>query len=226
MECDLAGGERAWPSIVGGVLTARNSGAYLHTQSGLWNSTPGLSFWLQWEAASWFGLAYTVAPQLSCSVLEFSPVNDRVTSLHVQVRDRSLTVVSAYELNSSAHNSAFLEEYWKVVWLGTPSFHWEALMHRWAATVFAPGREGYDWEGWPPQSKPGWCVFCWSSNLITGYPFEHLAPGPLGRRSMINFAIAWSDLGSYCMSRILRWRDDWAWNWSPHGGKTDPLTRA
>lgn len=32
--------------------------------------------------------------------------------------------------------------------------------------------------------------FCWSSNLLTGYPFEHLASGPLGRRSMINFAIA------------------------------------
>ena len=43
-----------------------------------------------------------VAPQLSRHVLEFTPVNERVASLHLQVGDRSLTVVSAYGPNGSA----------------------------------------------------------------------------------------------------------------------------
>ena len=35
-----------------------------------------------------------IAPQLSRHVLEFNPVNERVVSLHLQVGDRSLTVLS------------------------------------------------------------------------------------------------------------------------------------
>ena len=50
-----------------------------------------------------------IAPQLSRHVLEFSPVNKRVVSLRLRVRDRSLTVVLAYEPNSSAEYPAFLE---------------------------------------------------------------------------------------------------------------------
>ena len=50
-----------------------------------------------------------IAPQLSCHVLEFSPVNERVISLCLRAGDRSLTVVSAYGPNSSAEYPAFLE---------------------------------------------------------------------------------------------------------------------
>ena len=37
-----------------------------------------------------------IAPQLSHHALDFTPVNKRVASLHFQVWDRSLAVVSAY----------------------------------------------------------------------------------------------------------------------------------
>ena len=50
-----------------------------------------------------------IVPQLSRHVLEFSPVNERVASLHLRVEDRSLTVVSAYGPNSSVDYPAFLE---------------------------------------------------------------------------------------------------------------------
>ena len=50
-----------------------------------------------------------IAPQLSRHVLEFSPVNVRVVSLCLWVRDRSLTIVSAYGPNSSSKYPAFLE---------------------------------------------------------------------------------------------------------------------
>lgn len=53
-----------------------------------------------------------IAPQVSRHVLEFSL--ERVTSLQLQVRGRSLTVV-AYAPNSIAEHLAFLEEYWKVL---------------------------------------------------------------------------------------------------------------
>ena len=40
---------------------------------------------------------------------EFSPVNERVIFLHLWVKDRSVTVVSAYGPNSSVEYPAFLE---------------------------------------------------------------------------------------------------------------------
>uniref|UniRef100_A0A672FKK9 NACHT domain-containing protein n=1 Tax=Salarias fasciatus TaxID=181472 RepID=A0A672FKK9_SALFA len=50
-----------------------------------------------------------IAPQLSCHVLEFSPVNERVPFLRLWVGDRCLTVVLAYGVNSSAEYPAFSE---------------------------------------------------------------------------------------------------------------------
>ena len=50
-----------------------------------------------------------IAPQLSRHVLEFTPMNERVASMRLRVRDRTLTVVSAYGPNSSAEYPAFLE---------------------------------------------------------------------------------------------------------------------
>ena len=55
------------------------------------------------------GVGLLIAPQLSRHVLEFTPVNERVAFLRLRVRDRSLTVVSAYGLNSGAEYLAFLE---------------------------------------------------------------------------------------------------------------------
>merc|ERR1712035_279511 len=42
------------------------------------------------------GVGLLIAPQLSCLVLGFTPVNERVTSLRLRVGDRCLTVVLAY----------------------------------------------------------------------------------------------------------------------------------
>lgn len=44
----------------------------------------------------WAGVGLLIAPQLSSCVLEFNPVNERVTSLCLRVGDSSLTVISAY----------------------------------------------------------------------------------------------------------------------------------
>ena len=41
------------------------------------------------------GVGLLIAPRLSCHVLEFTPVNERVVSLHLRVGDRTLQVISA-----------------------------------------------------------------------------------------------------------------------------------
>ena len=56
-----------------------------------------------------------IAPQLSRHVLEFTPVSERVASLRLQVRERSLTIVSEYGPNSSAEYLAFLEALGRVL---------------------------------------------------------------------------------------------------------------
>ncbi|TWW73510.1 hypothetical protein D4764_15G0009040 [Takifugu flavidus] len=55
------------------------------------------------------GVAILVAPQLSACILEFTPVAERVASLHRRVGGRILTVVCAYGPNSSSANPPFLE---------------------------------------------------------------------------------------------------------------------
>ncbi len=54
------------------------------------------------------GVGLLIAAQLSCHVLEFSPVNERVASLRLWVGDRSVTAVCAYGPNGSAEYPAFL----------------------------------------------------------------------------------------------------------------------
>ena len=50
-----------------------------------------------------------IAPQLNRHVLEFIPVNERVVSMCLWVRDRSLIVVLAYGPNSSIESPPFSE---------------------------------------------------------------------------------------------------------------------
>ena len=49
------------------------------------------------------------SPRLSATVLEFTPVDERVASLHLRAGGKTLTVVSAYAPNGSSEYAAFLE---------------------------------------------------------------------------------------------------------------------
>ena len=55
------------------------------------------------------GVGILTSPRLSAAVLEFTPVNERVTSLYLRAGGKTLTVVSAYAPNGSVEYAAFLE---------------------------------------------------------------------------------------------------------------------
>jgi len=87
------------------------------------------------------GVGLLVSPQLSRLVLEFTPVDERVASLHLQVEGRTLTVVSAYGPNGSTEYQAFLASLGRVLETplpGIPSFYWETSTPTWETTV-TPG---------------------------------------------------------------------------------------
>ena len=65
------------------------------------------------------GLGLLIAPQLSRYVLEFTPVNERVASLHLRVGDRSRAEI---EVQSTWPSWNPWEGYCRVLELGTPSF--------------------------------------------------------------------------------------------------------
>ncbi|KAK0133815.1 Sperm flagellar protein 2 [Merluccius polli] len=55
------------------------------------------------------GVAILIAPRLGASMLEFTPVDERVASLRLRVGGRILTVVCAYGPNSSSEYPPFLD---------------------------------------------------------------------------------------------------------------------
>ncbi|MEQ2241122.1 hypothetical protein ILYODFUR_022169 [Ilyodon furcidens] len=92
------------PNLCGGrEILAVNSRTHIYTQRGFWNPAPWLDSLLLWicpqgEVAGWVACCPPKAAcctQLGCHMLGFTPEDEWVTSLRLQVRDKSLTVVSA-----------------------------------------------------------------------------------------------------------------------------------
>ncbi|KAI3358283.1 hypothetical protein L3Q82_003281 [Scortum barcoo] len=173
--------------------------------------------------------------------LEFTPMNERVTSLRLRVGDRSLAVVCAYGPNSSTEYLAFLESLGgvldMVLRLGTPlPFYWGTSTLTWAATVTViPGGACSRRNGLPDLNPGGVLLldFCASHSLsITNTMFKHKGvhqctwhQDTRSRkvwRWMIDFVVVSSDLRLYVLDTWVK-RGAELSSRSPPGGELDLL---
>ncbi|KAK3507921.1 hypothetical protein QTP70_003371, partial [Hemibagrus guttatus] len=163
------------------------------------------------------GVGLLIAPQLSCHVLEFSPVNEKVVSLHLRAGDRCLTVVSAYGPNSSVEYPTFLETLRRVL-AGAPTGDSIVLLGDFNAHV---GNDSDTWRGvigWnsPPDLNSSSVLmldFCASHSLsIMNTMFKHKGAhqytwynDTLGQRSIFDLVVVSSDFRPHVLdTRVKR----------------------